>query len=250
MLVDPVTGTPSALFIERAASEHKTKAQMEAEKAAKARPAVTAVTAARERIIALMKADAKVKVVAPLVPTVLGAAAKAAKQAAIDEAEAVMKAKIDAMFPAALPSAAVVAKEFEVSFATVAAKPAVKAVEVVYDPFHTVIGGETYGIFHDRRTEIGQAQAALSAALEAEEAKAKALATKRRRAARAKRNAALPADDAWGPEADSDEEGKAPTLSVPGFTVHKVMDMRNRPAISYEAAMAEADDVLAALARM
>lgn len=262
MLVDPVTGTPSALFIERAASEHKTKAQMEAEKAAKAKgaaPPPTAVTAARERIIALMKADAKVTATAPLVPTVLGAASKAAKQAAADEAEAAMKAKIDAMFPASLPCAAVAAKEFEVSFATVASKPAVKAVEVVYDPFHTTIRGETYGIFHDRRTEIGQAQAALSAALEAEEAKAKALATKRRRAERAKRNAALPADDPWGPEADTDDEGKAPakapakaqpTLSVPGFTVHAVMDMRNRPVLSYEAAYAEADDVLAALACM
>jgi len=110
------------------------------------------------------------------------------------------------MFPAALPCAAVAAKEFEVSFAAVAAKPAVKVAEVVYDPFHTVIGGETYGIFHDRRTEIGQAQAALQAALDTEETKRKTLHQKRRRLLRAKRNAALPADDPWGPEADTDEE--------------------------------------------
>jgi len=206
-LVDPATGTPSALLIERAASEHKSKAQMEAAKAKGAAPAVTAVSLAKERIIALMKADAGVKVAAPLVPVCLGASAKAAKQAAVDEAEAVMKAKIDAMFPAALPCASVAtAKEFEVSFACVAAKPAVKAAEVVFDPFHTVINGETWGIFHDRGTELGAAQAALSSALEAETEKRRLLTQKRRRAQRAKRNAALGPDDKWGPEPDTDDE--------------------------------------------
>jgi len=54
---------------------------------------------------------------------------------------------------------------------------------------------------------------------------------------------------AKAPEAKA-PEAPAKALHVPGFTVHAAIDMRNRPALSYEAAYAEADDVLAALARM
>ena len=59
------------------------------------------------------------------------------------------------------------------------------------------------------------------------------------------------APEAKAPEAKAPEApAKAEALHVPGFTVHAAIDMRNRPALSYEAAYAEADDVLAALARM
>jgi hypothetical protein len=63
------------------------------------------------------------------------------------------------------------------------------------------------------------------------------------------------APEAKAPEAPAEAKApeapaKAEALHVPGFTVHAVIDMRNRPALSYEAAYAEADDVLAALARM
>jgi len=65
------------------------------------------------------------------------------------------------------------------------------------------------------------------------------------------------APEAKAPEAKAPEakapEAKAPeakALHVPGFTVHAAIDLRNRPALSYEAAYAEADDVLAALACM
>ena len=59
------------------------------------------------------------------------------------------------------------------------------------------------------------------------------------------------APEVKAPEAKAPEApAKAEALHVPGFTVHAAIDMRNRPALSYEAAYAEADDVLAALARM
>ena len=64
-------------------------------------------------------------------------------------------------------------------------------------------------------------------------------------------------EEAKAPEAKAkavEAKAKAPeakeALHVPGFTVHAAIDLRNRPALSYEAACAEADDVLAALARM
>ena len=202
MLVDPVTGDERELFIELAASEHKTKAQMEAEKAAKA----ASVTSESKRIIDMMKAANTTATVPKLLePVCLGAAIKAAKSTAAAEAEAAMRARLDAMFAPSLPTdvEVPVAKQFEICYAAMAAKPVVKPTEVIIDPFSVVVDGEKWGLFHSRTTELGKAQAALQARLEAEAAKPALLAQRKRRAERKKRNAGK---EAWDQEEDSDEE--------------------------------------------
>jgi len=203
MLVDPVTGDERELLIELAASEHKTKSQMEAEKAAKA----ATVTSETKRIINMMKAANSLPTTVPklLEPVCLGAAVKAAKDAAVLEAEEAMRTRLAFMFSSSLPTTvdAPVAKQFEVCYAAVAAKPVVKPTTVIVDPFSTIINGEKYGVFYDRSTELGKAQAALQAHLEAEAAKPALMAQRKRRAERKKRNAGK---DAWEQEQDSDTD--------------------------------------------
>ena len=213
-IVDPVTGDERELLVELAASEHKSKEQMEREKAEKAR-AKDSVSAESARIVALMKAD-KAKPSTTLQPVNLGAAAKVARQEEVDAAARAMQARIAAMFPTALGEVVEHApKAYAVSFATMAAKPAVKPVETIVDPFNVMINGEKWGIYHDPSTELGMAQRALRQRMEEEEMKPVLEAQRKRRAARRKRNAAQPAD-AWGGEPDTDDEDDVmPRIAYP-----------------------------------
>ena len=211
LLIDPVTNVKWELNIERAASERKSKAQMEAEKLTKQKEK----TSETQRIVDMMRADARgtAKQVVALAPVCLGAAAAAAKKDAVAKAAEALKAKIAAMFPDNLGTApATAVKTFTTSFAAMAAKapPPPAAKQIIVDPFTTIIDGERWGMYFNPLTELGKAQASLRATMNEEEEKEKAKEQRARRLERRKRNLRSKicqgASDRFGMEVDTDDE--------------------------------------------
>jgi len=182
MLIDSKTGEEREVFPELAASDRKTKEEMEAEKAKAAaakRPATV------DSVSAAIKASMRG---AELKPICL-AAIKAEKMSA---AEQTLKDKIAASFPSLSSATTVAAKQFEVSFAAAAAKPLPEKVEVI-DPFKIKLGGVEYALAAAPTTDIGRAQMALRQAAE------DAVAADERRKARAARRSEMveDADSHW-----------------------------------------------------
>jgi len=221
-ILDRKTGEQRPVLYELAASERKTKAEMEAEKAkaAEARRlgALGKPLTEREKIVAAMNAklatpSTEVKV---LKPVVLGATRKAAAEKIAAEQAAERKAKIEADFPAVLSSCKAVAPTFETSFSAMTAKAKPTIVKVV-DATHISENGVVKAFVASPLTEIGKAQEALRE-LDIQEEKDEARkAQKIRRAARAKRNAKAKAtaeaegkvlEVGWGLEADSEDEAE------------------------------------------
>jgi hypothetical protein len=217
------------VFAELAASEVKTKAQMEAEKAkaaeARRQAALSKPLTEREKIVAAMNS----KMVAPttelkqvLAPICIGATRKAAEAKAKADEAAALKATVAAMFACALPSAVATtsAPTFELSFSKAAAKPKPVLTKLV-DATHISVGGVVKEFVASPHTELGKAQEALRELTVQEEKEEARKAQKARRAARAKRNAKAKAkceaegrvfDVTWEGEVDSEDESSAPPL--------------------------------------
>jgi len=230
-ILDRKTGEQRPVLYELAASERKSKAEMEAEKAkageARRLAALSKPLTEREKIVAAMNAKmaaptTELKQVA-LKPVCLGATRKAAESAAAAAAAAALKASFQAMFSAALPSAVATtsAPTFELSFSGAAAKPKPVLTKLV-DATHISVGGVVKQFVASPYTELGKAQEALRELTVQEEKAAARQAQKARRAARAKRNAAAKAkcvaegrefDVSWEGEVDSEDES-APLIAL------------------------------------
>jgi hypothetical protein len=225
-ILDRKTGEQRPVLYELAASERKTKAEMEAEKAkageARRLAALSKPLTEREKIVAAMNT----KMAAPttelkqvLKPVCLGATRKAAETAAKAAEAAKLKATFQAMFSSALPSAVATtsAPTFELPFAAAAAKPKPVLTKLV-DATHISVGGVVKQFVASPLTELGKAQEALRELTVQEEKAAARQAQKARRAARAKRNAAAKAkcvaegrefDVSWEGEVDSEDEAES-----------------------------------------
>ena len=230
-ILDRKTGEQRPVLYELAASERKSKAEMEAEKAkaseARRLAALSKPLTEREKIVAAMNA----KMAAPttelkqvLKPVCLGATRKAAEAKAKADEAAALKASFQAMFSAALPSVASTtsAPTFELSFSEAAAKPKPVLTKLV-DATHISVGGVVKEFVASPLTELGRAQEALRELTVQEEKAATRQAQKARRAARAKRNAAAKAkciaegrefDVAWEGEVDSEDESVTPLITL------------------------------------
>jgi hypothetical protein len=224
-MLDRETNVERPVFAELAASDVKTKAEMEAAKAKAAEDRRKGLLAKplteSEKIVAAMNA----KMAAPttelkvaLKPVCLGATRKAAEAKAKAEEAAALKASFQAMFSAALPStvAPSAVPTFELSFSGAAAKPKPVLTKLV-DATHISVGGVIKQFVASPLTELGQAQEALRELTVQEEKAASVKAQKERRAARAKRNAKAKArveaegrvfDVAWEGELDSEDEAE------------------------------------------
>ena len=187
MLIDSKTGEEREVFPELAASDRKTKEQMEAEKAKAAAAKRSAEPTAVDSVSAAIKAAMRGPG-AELKPICL-AAIKAEKMSAAEQA---LKDKIAASFPSLSSAPTVAAKQFEVSFAAAAAKPLPEKVEVI-DPFKVKLAGVEYALAAAPTTDIGRAQMALRQAAE------DAVAADERRKARAARRSEMveDADSHW-----------------------------------------------------
>jgi hypothetical protein len=230
-MLDRASNVERPVFAELAASERKSKATMEAEKAkageARRLAALSKPLTEREKIVAAMNA----KMAAPttelkqvLAPVCLGATRKAAETKAKADEAAALKASFQAMFSAALPSAVATtsAPTFELSFSGAAAKPKPVLTKLV-DATHISVGGVVKQFVASPYTELGRAQEALRELTVQEEKAAARQAQKARRAARAKRNAAAKAkciaegrefDVSWEGEVDSEDESSAPLIKL------------------------------------
>jgi hypothetical protein len=225
-MLDRETNVERPVFAELAASERKSKAEMEAEKAkageARRLAALSKPLTEREKIVAAMNAKmaaptTELKQVA-LKPVCLGATRKAAEEAAKAAEAAKLKATVAAMFACALPSkvATTSAPTFELSFSGAAAKPKPVLTKLV-DATHISVGGVVKQFVASPLTELGKAQEALRELTAQEEKEEARKAQKARRAARAKRNAAAKAkcaaegrefDVSWEGEVDSEDEAE------------------------------------------
>jgi len=234
-MLDRETNVERPVLAELAASERKSKAEMEAEKAKAAEARRLAALAKplteREKIVEAMNA----KMAAPttelkqvLKPVCLGASRKAAEEAAKAAEAAALKAKVQAMFSCTLPSAvaATSAPTFELSFSGAAAKPKPVLTKLV-DATHISVGGVVKQFVASPLTELGKAQEALRELTAREEKEAARQAQKVRRAARAKRNAVAKAkcvaegrefDVTWEGEVDSEDES-APVIVLSAHCV-------------------------------
>ena len=181
MLIDSRTGEEREVFPELAASDRKTKEQMEAEKA-KAAAAKRSEPSSVDSVSAAIKAAMR----GPggeLKPICL-AEIKREKMSAAEQA---LKDRIAAAFPTLSDAPTVTAKQFEVSFAAAAAKPLPEKVEVI-DPFQIKVAGVEYALIAAPTTVIGKAQMALR------QAAADALAVEERRAARSAKHSVMVED--------------------------------------------------------
>jgi hypothetical protein len=195
MLIDSRTGEEREVFPELAASDRKTKEQMEAEKAKAAavkRSEPSSVDSVSAAIKAAMRGPG-----GELKPICL-AEIKREKMSAAEQA---LKDRIAAAFPTLSDAPTVTAKQFEVSFAAAAAKPLPEKVEVI-DPFQIKVAGVEYALIAAPTTVIGKAQMALR------QAAADALAVEERRAARSVKQSVMVEDASshWLVERETEEE--------------------------------------------
>jgi hypothetical protein len=155
MLVDSRTGDEREVFPELAASDRKTKEEMEAEKV-KAKRVESSADAVSAALKAAIRGPA-----GELKPICLAQIKREKTNAAADA----LKAAIAASFPALSNSAAAPAKIYENSFAAMVNKPLPEKIEVI-DPFKLKLNGVEYAVACAPTTDLGRAQMALRQAVE------------------------------------------------------------------------------------
>ena len=185
MLVDSHTGEEREVFPELAASDRKTKEQMETEKAAAAAAKRSADSV--DSVSAAIKAQLR----GPggeLKPICLADI----KREKMSAAEQSLKDTIAAAFPSlnSCTSNSASAKHYEVSFAAAVAKPLPEKVEVI-NPFEVKVGGVEYALIAAPTTDIGRAQMALRQAV------ADSVAAEERRKVRATRVEMVVGENGW-----------------------------------------------------
>jgi hypothetical protein len=177
-------GITSVLSVELAASNRKSKEEMEAAKV----KAAAERDAGRAKVLALMKAevgpkstkleladapDASDATAVMLAPVCLGSIAAERKAAAAVAEAAALKEKVAAMFATSLGTGpAPKARKFKLSFGAAAAKPAAPKVEVV-DAFTAKVGGMLIKVEAAAHTELGRAQELMRRMMAKSEAEAK-----------------------------------------------------------------------------
>ena len=185
MLVDSHTGEEREVFPELAASDRKTKEEMETEKAkvAAEKRAAASVDSVSAAIKAVMRGPG-----GELKPICLADIKREKKSAA----EQALKDTIAAAFPSlnSCTSNSASAKHYEVSFAAAAAKPLPEKV-VVVNPFEVKVGGVEYALIAAPTTDIGRAQMALRQAV------ADSVAAEERRKVRAARVEMVVGENGW-----------------------------------------------------
>ncbi len=184
MLVDSRTGDEREVFPELAASDRKTKEEMEAERAKAKRVEATpdAVSVALKAALRGPGGELKPICIAQIKREKTSAAAEA------------LKAAIAASFPALSNSAAAPAKIYENSFAAMVNKPLPEKIEVI-DPFKLKLNGVEYAVACAPTTDLGRAQMALRQAVE------DAVAAEERRKRRASPKMVVNAATNWVEEA-------------------------------------------------
>jgi hypothetical protein len=189
-----LAGITSHVIIELAASERKTKAQMEAAKAKDAAERAAAQAKVRTLMVSSIRPSTKVELVedapatcaaAPVLAKVcLGATAKARREAEAAEEAARLKAEVQAMFSAPLGGvvrSAVKAPQFKVSFAASAKKGATAAKLEVVDEFTVKVDGVVKRIEAVEGSELARAQAVIRRQIAEDAARVKKVARDKRR---------------------------------------------------------------------
>jgi len=182
-----LNGVTSLVIVELAASERKSKEQMEAAKAKDAAERAAAQAKVRALMVSSIRPSTKVELLeAPAAPAApeapalakvcLGATVKARREAEAAAAAAALKAEVQAMFSAPLGGivrSAPKAPVFKQSFAASAKKGATAAKLEVVDEFTVKVNGVVKRIEAVEGSELARAQAVIRRQLAEDAARAK-----------------------------------------------------------------------------
>jgi hypothetical protein len=183
-----LNGVTSLVIVELAASERKSKEQMEAAKAKDAAERAAAAAKVRALMVSSIRPSTKVELLeappapapAPAAPALvkvcLGATVKARREAEAAAAAAALKAEVQAMFSAPLGGvvrSAPKAPVFKQSFAASAKKGATAAKLEVVDEFTVKVNGVVKRIEAVEGSELARAQAVIRRQMAEDAARAK-----------------------------------------------------------------------------